>query len=188
MGVAHKRLREATQADHARLEARLDMPARVVCADERRALVAGFHALHSEIEAAVAPWLRDVPALEFDARRRSARLADDLRALGGTQAFAGPSPVRAGGVAESLGLLYVLEGSALGGRVIRRAVVARGGDLRGLSFLDPYGERLGERWRAFLAVLDAEAARPDDIEAAVAGAVAGFRHAEARLCGAPADV
>ena len=163
------------------------MPARLFCHDQRRRLVEGFHALHCEIEAAVAPWVRDLPRLDFHSRRRSDLLADDLSALGGRPRSTAAQAVRPRGVAESLGLLYVLEGSALGGRQMRRGLEAQGGDLRGLSFLDPYGERLGERWRAFLAVLEDEAARPGSAEAAVAGALAGFRHAEARLCEAPAD-
>jgi len=54
---------------------------------------------------------------------------------------------------------------------------------RGLGFLDPYGERTGERWRAFLDVLADAAHDPQTQEAAIAGALAGFRHAELRLCG-----
>jgi hypothetical protein len=52
----------------------------------------------------------------------------------------------------------------------------------GLSFLDPYGDQVGERWRSFLSVVEAQASHA---EAMVAGAVAGFRHAERRLCRAP---
>lgn len=182
---AHRRLRDATQADHQRLESRIDILTRIATTAGRRALVARFHSLHTEAEAALAPWLAGLPGLEFDARRRSVQLSADLEALGGEAAPASAPPAPVSGISEALGRMYVLEGSTLGGRVIRRAAEARGAGMRGLSFLDPYGERVGERWRAFLAVVDRQACTPEDVAAMIAGAVAGFRHAELRLCGEP---
>lgn len=178
---AHRRLRDATQDDHQRLESRVDILRRVATPAGRRRLVERFSGLHADAEAALAPWLADHPGLDFEARRRSSHLLRDLRAVGG--AAPPPEPIVVHSVGEALGLMYVLEGSTLGGRVIRKQVTASGQDMAGLSFLDPYGERVGERWKSFLAVLGDEA----DTEALVAGAVAGFRHAEDRLCGARVD-
>lgn len=185
---AHRSLRDATRADHQRLEARIDILTRIATTDGRRALVTRFHSLHAEAESALAPWLADLPGLEFDARRRSVQLSADLEILGGEAAPASAPPTPVSGVSEALGRMYVLEGSTLGGRVIRRAAEAQGGGMRGLSFLDPYGEQVGERWRAFLAVVDRQARTPEDVAAMIAGAVAGFGHAERRLCGEPAVV
>jgi heme oxygenase len=179
----HRRLRAATHPCHQRLEDRIDILQRVRTLAGRRTLAQRFHALHTEAEAALAPWLSHVEGLEFEGRRRSPLLARDLEALGAPPAAGPKDPIRVTGVAEALGRLYVLEGSTLGGRVIRREVAAAGGDMDGLSFLDPYGERTGERWRAFLEVVAAET----DVEALVAGAVAGFAHAETRLCDEAAD-
>ncbi|MBU1374761.1 MAG: biliverdin-producing heme oxygenase [Alphaproteobacteria bacterium] len=183
----HGRLRDATRVDHDRLEARMDILARIVTAESRRELVERFHGLHAEAEAALAPSLASLPGLDFETRRRSVQLAADLATLGGKAVPPSDAAVPAG-VAEALGRMYVLEGSTLGGRVIRRTVEARGDSMVGLSFLDPYGDRVGERWRAFLAVLDAQARTPDDVEAMVRGAVAGFHHAERRLCDEPVNV
>lgn len=174
----HRRLRDATQAHHRRLESRIDILRRIGTPDGRRGLVARFHALHAQSEAAMAPFLAEVEGLDFEARRRTSRLARDLRLLGGRPAPPREDRVVVRGAAEALGLMYVLEGSTLGGRVIRRQVEGAGGDMRGLSFLDPYGAEVGERWRAFLGVLDAET----DVDAMVAGAVAGFGHSERHLC------
>jgi heme oxygenase len=180
---AHRRLREATQVDHRRVETRIDILARIATTAGRRGLVERFHGLHAETEAALAPWLADLPGLEFDARRRSVQLAADLVALGGDPPSRPAHPTAVAGVSEALGRMYVLEGATLGGRVIRKAVAARGDGMRGLSFLDPYGDQVGERWRAFLAVLDRQAGAPADLEAMIGGAVAGFRLAELHLCG-----
>ena len=180
---AHRRLRDATQVDHRRLETRVDILTRIATTDGRRALVQRFHGLHAEAEAALAPWLADLAGLEFDARRRSVQLAVDLAVLDGDPPSKPEHALAVTSVSEALGRMYVLEGSTLGGQVIRRAVEARGDGMRGLSFLDPYGERVGERWRAFLAVVDRHVRAPEDMEAMVGGAVAGFRLAELHLCG-----
>lgn len=184
---AQRRLRTATDADHRRLEARLDIFEAVNSRAGRCALVQRFHGLHVAAEAATAPWLADMAGLDFEVRRRSGLLEQDLTALGAAPSSLDHPPIHVGGVGEALGLMYVVEGSALGGQVIRRRIVAGGGDLTGLGFLDPYGRRLGERWRAFLRVLDEAAAVPAVGDAMQAGAVAGFRHAEARLCAEVAD-
>jgi len=179
---AHRNLRDATHAEHERLEARLDIFDRIATRPGRRGLVARFHALHVEAEAALAPWLADVPDLEFDRRRRSGHLTWDLAALGGRPNATASSAVAVHSLPEALGRLYVLEGSSLGGRVIRKRVEAGGGDMTGLSFLDPYCEAVGDRWRGFLAVLDAQVRTAQALEDCRAGAVEGFRHAQRRLC------
>lgn len=184
ISTAHQRLRDATREDHQRLEDRVALLQRIVTPRGRRGLVEDFAGFHADAEAAVAPWLSGVPGLDFEARRRSTSLANDLVTVGGAAPPA--QAIRIRGVGEALGLMYVLEGSTLGGRVIRKQVTAQGGDMAGLSFLDPYGEAVGERWRSFLAVLDDQARTAADTEAMVNGAVAGFRHAGRRLCGAPA--
>lgn len=185
---AHRRLRDATQADHRRLEDRLDILSRLESDAGRRALTGRFWRLHAEMEAATAPWIGDLAGLEFDQRRRTSLLRGDLDAMGLAAPPAAAGAIAAHSIGEALGLMYVLEGSTLGGRAIRREVEARGGDMAGLGFLDPYGARTGERWRSFLAVLDDVLETPAACDAAVAGALAGFRHAELRLCEAPAHV
>ena len=57
-----------------------------------------------------------------------------------------------------LGVLYVLEGSTNGSRHIARAIRSAYGleGSRGTAFLDPYGDRQPDCWRAFKEALDAE--------------------------------
>ena len=185
-GDFHRRLREATAADHARLEVLSDIPARLKSRRKRTAVVAGFLRLHREVEAALEAWLEDVPGLEFADRRRSALIAVELATLGGTAHPDAPWPFVVGSRAEALGAFYVLEGSTLGGRVIRRELEAAGADFTGLGFLDVHGDRTGERWRAFLAVLAAHATDADAEADMIRGAQAAFRHAERRLSPQPA--
>lgn len=188
IGEVHRYLRDTSQADHQRLEAGLDILGAVSTAAGRSRVVQGFYRLHAEAEAALAPWFADRPDVAFADRRRTGRLAADIATLGGRPPRPGPSGVVVRSFAEALGWLYVLEGSTLGGKAIRRALLARGDTITGLSFLDPYGPQTGERWRAYLAVLENEARTPDDVAAMAAGARAAFRHVEQCLYGAPALV
>jgi len=178
-----ERVREATRDMHEALERRLDILSRMETLEGRKVLAERFHALHAGVEAAIASTLQQLPDLNFEDRRRTALLAADLQALG--VAPAPPASIkRAESTAEALGLLYVLEGSSLGGKVIRKQAMARGLDMDGLSFLSPYGEQTGQYWRAFLDVLDRECPEHDlsSGEAAVRGAKAGFAHAQMVLC------
>ncbi len=142
--------------------------ARLRSEKERRALVEGYAAMHGGAAASLAPWLSGI---------------DGLAPAAGTPA--GPLPPGAptlGSRAEALGFHYVMEGSALGGRVILRQLDAEGVDTAGLRFLHPHGARTGGRWRALLAVLDRElAGNPGALGEAAGGARKGFAFARACL-------
>jgi heme oxygenase len=115
-------------------------------------------------------------------RPRAGLIANDLADLGMT-AETPPhprEPPSSTGVA--LGWVYVAEGSMLGGRIIRRRLSAAGSDLKGLSFLDPYGDQTGDRWRAFLTVLEQACADGTaSIDQVVRGGVEAFAFAHATL-------
>jgi heme oxygenase len=188
MHPIHQRLRAATAGDHERLETRLAVHERIGDRAARAALLARYWRFHASAEAALAPWLGGVDGLDFDARRRTPLLRRDFVDLGLAPPIGAAEGAAVGSLGAALGLMYVLEGSALGGRVIRRELAQRGQDFVGLGFLDPYGGETGARWCSFLEVLARETRQPAEAEAAVAGAQTGFRHAEAVLCEAPADV
>jgi len=102
-------------------------------------------------------------------RPRTPLLAEDLHDLGRVM----PAPLALelpAGAAAIAGLAYVVEGSRLGGVYLARQVGA-GLPARYLSAAHGKGE-----WRAFLGWLDQAglAGGPDWIEAASAGAAAGF--------------
>ena len=184
IGETTARLRTATATAHQRLEDDLDIFGKVAGADSRRRLVERFHGLHVGAERALSPWLHDIDGLVFGERSRLPALDRDLKALGAT--VAGLVPVCAvaspASVAEALGMLYVLEGSTLGGHVIGRRMASEGLDRVGLTFLDPYGARVGERWRDFLAVLERETASDAAREAAATGARRAFAVTHDWLC------
>ena len=175
-------LRERTRAAHERLERRMAIFETMAEPGAARRLGPLYFDFHASAEAALAARLDDLPGLDFERRRRAPRIAAELQGVGApapvirTKATASPS------LEAALGFLYVVEGSSLGGRVIRREAARRGLDLTGLSFLDPYGRETGEMWRRFLRVLARHCRDRDAVSRAIAGAVAGFAHAEATLC------
>ena len=184
----HERLRHGTRHDHARMERRLDILNRLSDPQLRRAVMTRFWLLHCDVEPILAGLLDDMEGLDYQGRRKSPLLAADIEALGGPLLDGAPpvQPLQTTSSGEALGLLYVLEGSTLGGRIIRREMAARGATMVGLGYFDAYGAQTGQRWRDFTAVLDREAARGDEgtRDAIARGAGLGFRHVEAWLCGA----
>jgi len=162
------RLREETRLQHDRIEAnprfkRLMAPD--LSREEYRALVARLYGFHLVAEAAVAGAARMLPPeLSLGRRlRRTSLLAADLAALGLSEAAVAVLPLctmrpcrRA---EEAWGVLYLLEGSSLGGQVIARHLAVTLGltATTGASGMAPYGAETGELWRAFKQALDTAA-------------------------------
>lgn len=82
--------------------------------------------------------------------------------------------------AFNLGLMYVSEGSVLGGQYILKHVKKTLGEHTSCSFLNVYGERTGSTWKHFLEVLNAYAANASEPEKQeiVDGAMYGFKRVE----------
>ena len=175
-------IRVATKALHLDLERRLDAIAAFSDDVLRPRMIARFAAFHLPAMAALAPSLAGIPGLDFAARAHSRRFAESVAGL------AHPPFPTPRGLADALGLLYVVEGSSLGGRMILDALRKRGTGGAELAFLDPYGNRSGEFWRSFLAILERETAHClTAMSEASDGAVRGFLHAEKVLCGSERD-
>lgn len=179
-------LRNATRDAHARLEQDLDTLSAVATPQGRRQVARGFHGLHAGAEMALAPLLSSVPGLDYHQRLRRPLLDADLAVLGVAQpaACTVPPPV---GLPEALGLLYVLEGSTLGGQVIGKRLRALGQSMTGLTFLNPYGPLTGERWKGFIAVLHRECPDQASAQRAAQAGADGFALAHDWLCREGAD-
>lgn len=181
--VAHERLRAATRDAHRHLEDELDSIEQLASIEGRRRLAPRYLSLQLYADALLERWPVEGSGSDAPDRRRADRIRADLRALG-VAPTAPPEPPPVSTAAQALGFLYVVEGSTLGGRLILREIAARGADLTGLAFLDPYGARTGAAWRGFLDLLDREVGTaPDRLAEAEQGAIAGFAYARACLCG-----
>ncbi|MBV6846384.1 MULTISPECIES: biliverdin-producing heme oxygenase [Xanthomonas] len=180
-------LRHATQDAHRLVEAvplmqalaqgRVDSAAYVQILRRHHALLTGF-------EAQLGNWLATLVGNGWHYRRRVPALRDDLRALGQQPDLPAALPASADDAAR-WGMLYVIEGSQLGGRVIARSVrkqqPALAGALRYFEMADddPAG------WRRFQAALDRRLATPSARDAAIDGAQAMFAHFHTCLAAEP---
>ena len=157
-------LRAETADAHAALDAAVGPLADVAA---YRRYLRGLHAFRVTAEArlAGAAW-EPVPL--------AALIAADMADLG-VEARAPVALDAPGGASEALGLAYVLEGSALGARLLQRDAQALGfGAESGARHLTEQ-TRDKARWSAFCAAL--EAAPGYDGGAAAAAAMAAFRSA-----------
>lgn len=168
---ARAALRAGTAAEHVRVDALFGAFDLSDPDDYRRFLgaqAAAFLPIEAAIDAAGAsPRLGD-----WRERRRSASLLHDLAALG----LAVPAPVtppRLDGEAAALGAIYVLEGSRLGGALLRRAV-PREFPQAFLNAPQPPGA-----WRKLLETLDDCLYETASVEAAVGAARRTFQCFEA---------
>ena len=118
--------------------------------------------------------------VDLEARRKSAWLEADLRALGisnpGDLPLCDDLPAPAG-LGDGFGCLYVLEGATLGGRHISRHLREKLNVLPGTTgaFHAGYGERTGLMWSEFREKLATYAAGRDENQRIVDAAVATFR-------------
>ncbi len=193
-----QRLRRETRAAHDTLDETLDLLGRPLSLPQYGRLLRRFQGLHQAVEpglAVLGPSLMrgrsKLPALRHDLQLcpRNADLEGDERWQSPTLP---PFSNRAG----ALGALYVIEGSTLGGRIIARHL-RRQADIptEAFRYLEIYGDRNGEMWRAVCEELDAPRNRTDadrTIRMAIAmfGTVRAWldpvhwRAAEARMVGA----
>jgi heme oxygenase len=127
-------------------------------------------ALEAAVDASLAPGFRlrsNVRLLERDLR------GVELRA---PQRVARATPI------ASLGILYVLEGSALGGVAIGRRLLALPELTGRVAFFGRARQEVAERWRVFCTVLESLDAVADDfVDEAVAGAQRAFESARTTL-------
>lgn len=171
-------LRRATAEAHARLDAGWDihdLAQRPAYTAFLSSMAAALVPLEARLEAdAVAARLPDWPV-----RRRSAALLADLAGLSVRPAHAAPTGPDGSGPGEIAGILYVLEGSRLGGQLILRRVLASPDAVvrDNVRFLR-HGEGM-RLWPSFAAWLAADAGARADIDGAIAGAHRAFAAFEA---------
>lgn len=104
---------------------------------------------------------------------RGAKARSDCLRIGGTLRPTPPKPP-ALDLSESLGALYVLEGSTLGGRVLLKELRKLHGDDIPTSYLEGYGSATSAMWKALASALDTHDAAHHDGDRIVAGAAKCF--------------
>jgi heme oxygenase len=175
-GAALAHLRTVTGPTHRALEGALGLLDEHLELDAYRQVLARFYGFWSGWEPQIAGLLEDTVMLV--PRRRLHLLAADLAALGVAKHELAALPkcplVALHDAAEALGSLYVMEGSTLGGKLIRGNIQRCLGSmaLGGCAYFDGYGTDTGAMWQEFLVHLAAAPAA--DVQRMGNGAVATF--------------
>jgi heme oxygenase len=174
------RLKVSVASLHDEIEAGAAIPDGILSLADYASCLGRFYAVFAPVEAALAEF-EDWPewGIDLAAHCRTPALRADLAALGFDHAGLPRlvAPMLAD-FASGLGALYVLEGSALGGKVILRSLEARlGTRMAGATaFFGAAGRDGALAWPAFKARLDAFGeGRPAAQARVVAGAMAVFR-------------
>jgi len=168
-------LREGTRDCHKALEARLPFFEASFDVAAYSRLIQAYYGFHAPLEARLGayqePMRTKTPTLTLDLQ--ALRLsAADIDALPLCQALPAISSE-----ASALGVMYVLEGSTLGGQVLKRAMAERLGlgPAAGTGFFDVYGAQTGNYWRSFLDRLGQASATPAAQAATVQAAIETFQ-------------
>ncbi|WP_157199569.1 GAF domain-containing protein [Methylomonas koyamae] len=170
-------LREATQAQHERLNrhallAGLPQPGYTLA--NYRLLLQTFYRLYRGLEQRLAEFAAGpVAGFDYAARAKLPWLEADLRHFGidpaGLESAAAPVSVPAiSGLGDYVGVLYVIEGSTLGGQMIAKCLRQHLGltPSGGARFYSGYGEAGASMWRGYLAFAESVAADAEQAGAA----------------------
>ncbi len=180
------RLRRETAEVHERLHRHPGLGAAArgsIAAEDYVRLLARLWGFHRAYEAALAEARLDSTDPRLLPVERSGSLVLDLTALGVERATVARLPLcatiaRPSNGAELLGARYVVEGSALGGQLIARALEKSFGDNRRFFLFQP-----GKEWRALTDRLEALAGNPPAVEDAAKAARAIFLNFETWMDG-----
>jgi heme oxygenase len=159
-----KLVKEKTRWQHDQLERLLPFSKTALSLDSYRDALITFLGLFEPIESAITQVELPVQ-LETERRRRSYLLVRDLRSLGLPDARIESLPRCSdippqSSMAQTLGTMYVLEGSTLGGHYISTLVYEQLGltEQTGCAVFHSYGADVGAMWRRFCEVVQIEVA------------------------------
>lgn len=186
MQGAPSTVREALKTGTADAHRSLEIAMNLTGANATRARYVQYLQALTSVHEALEPALLSDPELhallaDLPKRTRVEAGRHDLASLGeerGRRRFTAQLPLKT--VAEKFGVLYVLEGSTLGGQVLRRELKsALGVHDESLRYVSGYGERTGAKWKLFLEALERGVTTDEARQQAVSAAQATFEQLQA---------
>jgi len=130
-----------------------------------------FHTYFGGLEQLIAAFVDETILPDYAARRKSTAIVEDLITLEAPVPPVTTDLPEVNNTAQALGALYVMEGSTLGGRHIRKMLARQlhMGEDHATSFFGGYGEDTERMWQEFKSALDrlsSPAADPVIVESA----------------------
>jgi heme oxygenase (biliverdin-IX-beta and delta-forming) len=169
-------LKEHTRDKHALLEKLLlGRITNIAEVSDYVALLSLLYGYYAAIENELTLYLRDSSHADFLSRRKADKILGDI-ALHAPGHKKPPLCARLPEVSSfhtALGVLYVLEGSTLGGRIIAQLISRKLNVAAGLNFFLSYGDEVDKMWASFKAVLREPFTREQESEV-IAGAIETF--------------
>ncbi len=156
-------LKEESSAEHQKVEAKLDVFNRVRSLSDHKQLLQSFYGLHLTYEKNIAIYREQIKSvLDWDISFKSSLLEKDLSYLGLTTNEIENLPrcsedsLALYSLPNTVGTLYVMEGSAMGGQFIGKKLseLFNIQTHEGLLFYFAHSQNLREYWRQFTKKLD----------------------------------
>jgi heme oxygenase len=145
----HRYLKDAVKEAHDNLEKNsvlLPLLGESVLLEDYANALATLHGFYAAVEKNITDFLANQPDLfDYKARLKTSALEADLKTLGKTPFVSNiefPAPKN---VAELVGMIYVLEGSTMGGQFLARKI----GDKFPIRFFTGYGDNTAQKWQEF---------------------------------------
>ena len=164
--MLHAQIKAHTREDHAALEKKLmQRISKIQHRLEYVALLALLYSYYSSVERAIHPFVLK-RITDYSERRKASKLRDDVNAL--MPQFGNFSPCnfvpKIDSYYSALGALYVMEGSTLGGAIIKRIISSRLQSEEGFSFFTGYGDNVQAMWDQFKSYLEGPFSRRGETE------------------------
>lgn len=130
----------------------------------------------SSVEQKIFPLVSHI-ITDINERKKLQLIEDDLKTFNvsfNTQSYHECNMINE---AKAMGIMYVIEGSTLGGRMILKNVkqTLKFSEL-GVSFFSGYGDSTSEKWKKFLGILIGYEERTGSTKDIIAGANAAFKN------------
>lgn len=147
-----KHLKEYTKDEHAALEKTfLEVIKGVSSREDYARFLMKLHGYYQAVENKLSPHLEKSNIHDFAQRRKAAQLVADFREVSGNEPVSSLCdqipPVTS--YFSALGVMYVLEGSTLGGQVVASIISRKLKAELGLSFFTYYGSLTMQMWERF---------------------------------------
>jgi len=164
--MLHAQIKAHTREDHAALEKKLmQRIARIEDRVDYVALLVLLYGYYSALERAINPFALNRIDNYAD-RRKASKIYDDVKSL--MPQFANfplcETLPKIDSFNSALGALYVMEGSTLGGPIIKRIISAKLGSDDGFTFFLSYGEKVQLMWERFKQHLEGPFSTYDEVE------------------------
>lgn len=112
-----------------------------------------FYSYFGGLEQQTDRYITEAELPDYQQRRKSSALANDIEVLGGIPvSVAGSDALPAiTNTLQAYAAMYVIEGSTLGGKIISKMMAQQLGisDGKGLSFFNSYGDNTATMWNVF---------------------------------------